>query len=173
MRESLFSSLHSRVGSFEGLRVLDGFAGSGALGFEALSRGAAFLVAVESDPRAYRVVEDNYRDLQGIGQSGSINNGHFCLYRSDIFKLAPRLQNFSIDIAFFDPPYDISGEKIRELLQQLAEKRVFAPAALIVIERAKITQVENLLPNGFTELDAKTKGATTLHFIRFDPEAVQ
>ncbi|MCL2402798.1 MAG: 16S rRNA (guanine(966)-N(2))-methyltransferase RsmD [Coriobacteriia bacterium] len=170
MRESLFSSLHSRIGSFESLRVLDGFAGSGALGLEALSRGAAFLASVESNPKTCRIIEDNYMNLQGISHSSDINPEQFRLCRGDIFKLSPRLQNLAVDIAFFDPPYDLSADKMHDLLQQLAETKVFAYGALIIIERAKTVQSEDLLPSSFTELDTKTKGSTTLHFARFDAQ---
>ena len=201
VREALFSSIHSRVGSFAELRVLDAFAGSGALGLEALSRGAVFLAAVESDPKACRVIEANYSNLQeGSLQGSKLQKGslqdkvqedlryasqestsakeQFRLYRGDIFKVMnyPQgrgLQGLAVDLAFFDPPYDLSTEKLYELLQALAEKGVFAYGALLTIERAKTKckteEAENLFPKNFTLLDTKTKGDTTLYFASYLP----
>jgi len=182
MREALFSSIHSRIGSFAELRVLDAFAGSGALGLEALSRGAAFLAAVESDMKACRIIESNYNSLRGDLQSASQESistkEQFHLYRGDIFKVVnyPQgrgLQELAVDLAFFDPPYDLSDEKLCELLQVLAEKKVFAHGALLIIERAKTKQgaeeITDLLPEGINILDTKTKGETTLYFASYFP----
>ncbi|MCL2437492.1 MAG: 16S rRNA (guanine(966)-N(2))-methyltransferase RsmD [Coriobacteriia bacterium] len=173
MRESLFSSLHSRIGSFEGLRVLDAFAGSGALGLEALSRGAAFLVMAERDQKACQVIEENLTGLQGTSQNHNgarsvVKDDHFHLYRGDIFKIVPHLANLRIDLAFFDPPYALESENIQRLLLQLAEAKTFSCGALIVVERAKTLQEESLLPDGFVQLDVKTKGDTTLYFARYN-----
>ena len=169
MREALFSSIHSRIGSFAELRVLDAFAGSGALGLEALSRGAAFLAAVESDMKACRIIESNYNSLQ----VNSPAKEQFRLYRGDIFKTCTRLQGLAVDLAFFDPPYELSDEKLCELLQVLAEKKVFAQGALLIIERAKTKQgageITDLLPEGINILDTKTKGETTLYFASYFP----
>jgi len=190
VRESLFSSLHSRIGSFEGLRVLDAFAGSGALGLEALSRGADFLAAVENNPASARLVEDNYDLLTGTGTgtgsstspvgdgfagtliADSSDDDTFRLYRGDIFKVTTRLANLAIDLAFFDPPYDFTDTQISELLQTLAQNRTFAYGALIVIERAKRHKKaprEALLPEGFTLLAEKAHGDTVLVYASFAP----
>ncbi|MCL2746209.1 MAG: 16S rRNA (guanine(966)-N(2))-methyltransferase RsmD [Coriobacteriia bacterium] len=167
-REALFSSLHSRLGSFEELRILDAFAGSGALGLESLSRGAAFLVAVESSAKACRVVESNYLSLQDKQRYDAATDTSFRLYRGDIFRMLPRLQDLRIDIAFFDPPYDLPDKKLSELLTLLAQHEVFAIGALIVAERAKSSLLEEFLPEGFTLLDTKSKGDTSLYFVRRD-----
>jgi 16S rRNA (guanine966-N2)-methyltransferase len=169
MREALFSSLHSRLGSFAELRVLDVFAGSGALGLEALSRGASFLVAVESDPKACRSIESNYDSLQGASQKGSSSNEYFRLYRGDIFKMTTRLQGLAVDLAFFDPPYNFGNESLHDLLRKLAEKGTFAQGSLIVVERSKTKEVGSLFPENFTTFDTKTKGETSLHFASYMP----
>jgi len=170
IRESLFSSLHSRIGSFEGLRVLDAFAGSGVLGLEALSRGAVFLVSVEYDSRACRIIEANYLKLTDDAKSTDPTDDYFRLYRGDIFKVAPRLRDFAIDLAFFDPPYDLCDSKIYQLLDVLRQERTFSYGALIVIERPKAAQSEDMLPDGFASLDIKYKGDTSLHFVSFTPD---
>jgi len=91
-RETLFSMLSSRLGSFEDLRVADLFAGSGALGFEALSRGAASATFVENDSRAVAAIR---RNVEKLGAEAMILSG-------SAFAL-PRSQPF--DLIFADPPY--------------------------------------------------------------------
>jgi 16S rRNA (guanine966-N2)-methyltransferase len=92
VREALFSMLVSRLGSFEGLQVADLFAGSGALGLEALSRGAAHCVFVESDRRAIDAIRAN---LAALGASGEV------LPNKAEHAALPR----PVDLAFLDPPY--------------------------------------------------------------------
>jgi 16S rRNA (guanine966-N2)-methyltransferase len=94
-RETLFSMLISRLGSFEGLTVGDLFAGSGALGFEALSRGAASAVFVEQDAAAIRAIRSNISALHAQPR---------CDVRaSSVLTLAPA--KVPLDILFLDPPY--------------------------------------------------------------------
>lgn len=93
VRETLFSMLTSRLGNFEHLRVADLFAGSGALGFEALSRGATFATFVENDPTAAAVIR---RNAAKLGVSVEVLAGSaLALPRSEPF-----------DLIFADPPYD-------------------------------------------------------------------
>jgi 16S rRNA (guanine966-N2)-methyltransferase len=102
VREALFSMLASRIGSFEGLRVADLYAGSGALGLEALSRGAAFAVFVEADGSAQAAIKTNAAKL-GVAERVRILGGSaLALPRSEPF-----------DLIFADPPYTPgSGSKI-------------------------------------------------------------
>ncbi len=92
VREALFSMLASRLGSFEGLQVADLFAGSGALGLEALSRGAAHCVFVENDRRAVEAIRAN---IAALGASGEV------LARNAEHAALP----VPADLAFLDPPY--------------------------------------------------------------------
>jgi 16S rRNA (guanine966-N2)-methyltransferase len=92
VRETLFSMLASRLGSFEDLRVADLFAGSGALGFEAMSRGAAHATFVESDPRAAAVIR---RNAEKLGTAVQIFGGSA--------TSLPKSEPF--DLVFADPPY--------------------------------------------------------------------
>ena len=92
VRETLFSMLVSRLGSFEDLRVADLFAGSGALGFEALSRGAAHATFVENDPTAAAVIR---RNAEKLGAAVQILGGSALTL--------PRSESF--DLIFADPPY--------------------------------------------------------------------
>ena len=94
VRETLFSMLASRLGAFDGLRVADLFAGSGALGFEALSRGAAFACFVENDSKAAATIRANAADLDATDRVQILGGSALALPRSDPF-----------DLIFADPPY--------------------------------------------------------------------
>lgn len=94
-RETLFSMLTSRLGSFEGLAVADLFAGSGALGLEALSRGAAHALFVEQDPPAIRAIRRNIANLRAQDQ---------CDVRAGSV-LALGAAKAPLDLVFLDPPY--------------------------------------------------------------------
>ena len=94
VRETLVSMLTSRLGSFEDMRVADLFAGSGALGLEALSRGAASATFVESDPRAAAIIRRNCERLSTTGLVQIFGNSALHLPRSQPF-----------DLIFADPPY--------------------------------------------------------------------
>lgn len=109
-RETLFSMLASRLGSFEGLAVADLFAGSGALGLEALSRGAASCLFVEQDPPAIRAIRTNIANLRAQGQ---------CDVRAgSVLALGPA--KAPLDLVLLDPPYRsgagaVALDKLRRL----------------------------------------------------------
>jgi 16S rRNA (guanine966-N2)-methyltransferase len=109
-RETLFSMLVSRLGSFEGLSVADLFAGSGALGIEALSRGAASCIFVEQDAAALRALRANIAGLQAAAQ---------CDVRaSSVLALGPA--KAPLDLLLLDPPYRSgAGEVALDKLQRL------------------------------------------------------
>ena len=109
-RETLFSMLVSRIGSFEGLAVADLFAGSGALGLEALSRGAASCVFVEQDAAAIRALRSNVASLQAQSQ---------CDVRAgSVLALGPA--KAPLDLVMLDPPYRTgAGEVALDKLQRL------------------------------------------------------
>ena len=118
VREALFSMLASRLGSFEGLQVADLFAGSGALGLEALSRGAAHCVFVENDRRAIDAIRAN---LAALGASGDV------LPRSAEHAALP----VPVDLAFLDPPYG-SG-----LAPAVLSKLAVAPGGWVSVETGR------------------------------------
>jgi 16S rRNA (guanine966-N2)-methyltransferase len=109
-RETLFSMLVSRLGDFEGLAVADLFAGSGALGLEALSRGAVSCVFVEQDPAAIRALRGNVAALQAQSQ---------CDVRAgSVLALGPA--KAPLDLVMLDPPYGTgAGEVALDKLQRL------------------------------------------------------
>jgi 16S rRNA (guanine966-N2)-methyltransferase len=149
-RETLFSMLASRLGTFEGLRVADLYAGSGALGFEALSRGAAHATFVEIDPAAIKVIRHNASTMQA-------------LERVDIrplsaATLAP-MQPF--DLIFADPPYAPGSGSLS--VKSVADARWLADGGWLAVETAKSDPVD---PGEWT-IDAERQvGRARLTLIR-------
>lgn len=101
-RETLFSMLTSRLGSFEGLRVADLFAGSGALGFEALSRGAASCLFVEQDADAVKAIRSN---IEALGARGKAT-----VQAGSVMALSPVPTSY--DLVLLDPPYDTGAGQV-------------------------------------------------------------
>lgn len=101
-RETLFSMLTSRLGSFEGLRVADLFAGSGALGLEALSRGAASCLFVEQDAAALRAIRANIEALDARGKA--------TVQAGSVMALAPATAAY--DLILLDPPYETGAGQV-------------------------------------------------------------
>lgn len=119
VREAVFNALGS-LGAVRGSRVLDLFAGSGALGIEALSRGAAHATFVERDPRALRALEDNLTST-GLADRATV-------VRGDALDRLDRVPG-GVDLVLADPPYAFSGWG--ELLERLARRH---SAAVVVVE---------------------------------------
>jgi 16S rRNA (guanine966-N2)-methyltransferase len=130
VREALFSML----GDVSGARVLDLFAGSGALGIEALSRGAASAVFVERDPRAAAAIERNLSSL-GLDQR---------VLRQDALRFMARAEGGTFDLVFCDPPYDSASRLAGPLAERLPA--LTAQGARIVIESDKRRPLELPLP---------------------------
>lgn len=148
VRETLFSMLASRLGNFEDLRVADLFAGSGALGFEALSRGAASATFVENDPRAAAVIRRNAQKLAAPFQLLVISA--LALPRSDPF-----------DLIFADPPYSAgSGSAV---VAVVAKAGWLAPGGWMSIETSHEDDVE---PGEFTVDASRVVGRARLTLLR-------
>jgi 16S rRNA (guanine966-N2)-methyltransferase len=122
------------LGSVEGLRVLDLFAGSGALGIEALSRGAKSAVFVERDPRAVAAIR---RNLDAVGANAEVRRRDALVYLRDAAE-GP------FDLVFIDPPYDSAVRVAGALSERLPP--VISPNARIVTESDKRTPLELSLP---------------------------
>ncbi|RWA17659.1 hypothetical protein MBRU_18740 [Mycolicibacterium brumae DSM 44177] len=125
MREALFNMLEARL-DFDGMAVLDLFAGSGALGLEALSRGAASAVFVESDARAAAVIDGNISTLGLPG--GSLRRG---TAGSLLGVDAP----MAVDLVFADPPYDVPASEVDALLADLTTHGWAGRGTVVVVER--------------------------------------
>ena len=150
LRETLFNILAPRVA---GAHVVDGFAGTGAVGIEALSRGAAHVTFIEKDRRAAALIQDN---LSTCG----VESG-FAIARGDtgtVLRGLPAETTFEIIV--LDPPYDAAG--IEQLLDAAAER--LAPDGVVVLERA--TRREPDIPASLTHMRNVKSGDSTLTFLQ-------
>jgi 16S rRNA (guanine966-N2)-methyltransferase len=156
LRESLFNILRHAYGDpVNGARVLDLFAGTGALGIEAASHGAAFVLFVEDDAEARALIRENVAAL-GLG-------GITRLFRRDATKLGPAHPIEPFSLVFLDPPY---GRNLAE--KALASARQggwLSSDALIVVEEA--TKARFASPEGFNELERRAYDDTEFIFLRF------
>ncbi|GAB2668498.1 16S rRNA (guanine(966)-N(2))-methyltransferase RsmD [Kribbella swartbergensis] len=153
VREALFSSLESEFGSFDGLAVLDLYAGSGAIGLEALSRGAARVVLVESDRRAADVIAANVRT---VGLPGAT------LLTRPVEKLVTGASPAVFDLVYADPPYKLETAELQEILVALAANGWLAGDAVVVVERGKREPWE--WPDGFAALRERKYGEARLWY---------
>ncbi|GAA1822959.1 16S rRNA (guanine(966)-N(2))-methyltransferase RsmD [Actinomadura chokoriensis] len=126
-REGLFSTVLALLGPLDGLRVADLYAGSGAVGFEALSRGAAHALLVESHPRAIRVIRQN---AEALGLPGAVPTPE------KVERLVRGKPGEPYDLIFADPPYALADASVTGLLEDLRDHGWAAPDALVVVERA-------------------------------------
>ena len=160
-RQAVFNILEHAAWS-DGVRdrrVIDLFAGSGALGFEALSRGASFCLFVETDEAARGAIRENVESLGGLF-------GRTRVHRRDATNLGdrPGADGPPFDLAFLDPPYARGlGE---QALGKLAAGGWLAPGAIVVFERGVMEPPFTV--ERFTLLDARDYGAARVHFLCFD-----
>lgn len=156
-REGLFGTITSIAGSLTGARVLDLYAGSGAVGLEALSRGAKHVLLVESGARATRVIRQN---IEAIGLPGAellTDRVERALARG------PQGTANKYDVVFADPPYAMADEEVIRMLEVLAAQGWLAPEALVVVERA--TRSGPLKwPDGFVTERARRYGEATFWY---------
>jgi len=154
VRESVFNILGSRLGpSLDGLHVLDLFAGTGALGLEALSRGAATAVFVDTSAEARGLIRDH---IEAFGAGGIAK-----LLRRDATALGDAGTMGPVDLVFLDPPYGKGlGEKA--LLSLRAGGWLQSSTVLVLEESAEITVT---LPEGFALEDRREYGAAAIHIL--------
>jgi len=155
LRESVFNILiHAYDNPIEGARVLDLFAGTGALGIEAVSRGALFTLFVDNGAEARALLRNNVESL-GLG-------GVTKVYRRDATNLGPAHPVEPFSLAFLDPPY---GKELAEkALASLRDGGWLTPGALLVVEEAKAA--EFVAPDGFEELERRAYDDTEFVFLR-------
>lgn len=130
VKESLFSALTSALGTFEGLRVLDCFAGSGGLGIEALSRGALSVVFFEKSRQAAQIVRENLHKIHATNEQATLEIG-------DAQQLAQRSRTHPFDLIFLDPPYAFAPAAVFVLIEALEGNGLLNADALICYELTK------------------------------------
>lgn len=151
VRESLFNVVSARL-DLAGLAVLDLYAGSGALGLEALSRGATSALFVESDRRAAAVITENARSL---GVNGAVVR---CGPVTSVLAAGGGRQ---VDLVFADPPYDVCAADVEAVLALLVEKGWVSSGALVVVERPASSPTLTW-PVGWTAVRDRRYGDTRL-----------
>ncbi|WP_228976884.1 16S rRNA (guanine(966)-N(2))-methyltransferase RsmD [Streptomyces sp. DH12] len=156
-REGLFSTWESLLGTLDGIRVADLYAGSGAVGLEALSRGASHVLLVEADARAARTVRENVRALGLPG--AEVRTG-----RAEQATAGPAPAE-PYDAVFLDPPYAVPDDDLREILLTLRAQGWLAQDALVTVERST-RGGEFGWPEGFEPLRARRYGEGTFWYGR-------
>ena len=161
VREALFSAVAAWAGTADapadealaGLAFADLFAGSGAVGLEAASRGAGPVLLVEADKRTAGVTVRNVRDL---GLVATVRTG-----KVETVVAAPSEQTY--DVVFLDPPYELAGETLTTVLGALADGGWLAPDALLVVERSRRTP-NPVWPAVVADAWSRSYGETVLHY---------
>lgn len=154
VREAIFSTVEHKCGNLSDSRVLDLYAGSGALGIEAISRGASEAVFVELDRKACQVIESNIKDLE-------LNHAKI-LNKSVIAELSLQSTHGAFDLVFIDAPYTVADDVINEHLINLADNGWLVEEALVVVERTKKSTLT--WPEAFTESESRQYGDTNIWY---------
>jgi 16S rRNA (guanine966-N2)-methyltransferase len=161
VKESVFGALGSA--RLAGARVLDGYAGSGALAIEALSRGAAEAVLVDRDPRAVDAIRRNLASTRLLDRAAVQRRGLGGYLQGP----APR---HPFDLVFLDPPYDLAGPDLARILESLRAPGWLAPAAGVVIERSSAAGPPPL-PSGWQVTWERVYGDTLVVLVGPDAPA--
>jgi 16S rRNA (guanine(966)-N(2))-methyltransferase RsmD len=152
LRETLFNIVAPRI---VGARVLDGFAGTGAVGIEALSRGASHVTFIERDRRAVALIRANLTRC-GVEQGYTIEGGDVAA----VLRLLPRDREF--DLVLLDPPYDADAGAVTDVLEAAADR--MNADGLLVLERAKRREAK--APAVLEPVRDVASGDSTLTFMR-------
>jgi 16S rRNA (guanine966-N2)-methyltransferase len=154
VREALFSSIEAWCGSLQGLRFLDLYAGSGAVGLEAWSRGAGVVTLVESDRRTARLIGQNAATL-GFATAEVV--------AAPVAQTLARPPLGPYDVVFMDPPYPLDDLSVAGDLDLLAARHWLVPGALVVVERSSRSP-EPRWPQGLVGTRSKRYGETVLWY---------
>lgn len=159
LREAIFNILeHAYDGVVSGARVLDLFAGTGAMGIEALSRGAAFALFVDDGAQSRGLIRENLTEL---GLSGKTR-----LFRRDATRMGHATPNAPFSLVFCDPPYN--KDLASAALASCASGGWLENGALVVIEESRMAALE--LPEGFEELERRNYGKTGILIAKWNAE---
>ena len=163
VREAVFSAVEHDLGSLAGRHLLDLYAGSGAVGLEAVSRGAGGALLVEHDRRVAGVIRDNIAAL-GL-HPATLRAG-----RVERVLAAGPPAGLAFDVAFLDPPYPLPNDAVADTLRQLLTHRWLAPEALAVVERSSRSP-DLAWPQGFEATRARRYGETRVWYGRVNDSA--
>lgn len=157
-REALFSTLVSEFGDFDGMRVLDLYAGTAAIGLEALSRGAAVVHCVENNEHAVAAINKNFDSIKSAQLPGT-----FHLYALGVHRFLQDKAAHAYHFIYIDPPYDVSDIDVIETLIQLRDGGYLDNSTIVAVERN--SRVKELSwPEGFEALREKKYGQAVIFF---------
>lgn len=159
VREALFSSLDNLL-DLDGARFADLYAGSGAVGLEACSRGADHVLLAEADAKAARVIRAN---IAALGVAARVR-----LVTDKVERLLAGAPEERFDAVFIDPPYAVTDERVRAVLDAL-EARWLAPDGVVVVERSS-RGAPMAWPGGLQPLAERRYGETALWYARRDQD---
>jgi 16S rRNA (guanine966-N2)-methyltransferase len=165
-REGIFSSLESEIGTCEGIAFLDLFGGTGAVGLEALSRGAIEVVVVEKDEKAAAVCRANY---ELVSKSTS---GKFSVIRKSVDSFL-ELESSKAplrDVVYIDPPYEMTNDAIVKLLEKIILCGILASDAIVIVERSSRTEPFQW-PPGLVALKERKYGEGAVYFALSAPSS--
>ena len=154
VREALFSAVESWCGSLQGLRFLDLYAGSGAVGLEAWSRGAGIVTLVEADRRTAGLIRTNARSL-GFDRADVV--------AASVTTTLARTPAAPYDVVYLDPPYPLDEASLGHDLLLLRTQEWLVPGAMVVVERSSRSP-EPGWPTGVVGERSKRYGETTLWY---------
>lgn len=164
VREAIFSSLTSYFGDFDNLVVLDAFAGSGALGFEAVSRGACKLISCEKNFNTYQNLQKNFDSLK-------LEKDMCALINTDAtrFDFSKALGAKKFSLLFFDPPYKYDEDIVYDLVKQLENDNLLTNKAMIVYEH-QVGETNKLQDAKFELFNSKNYGDTSIDYYVYRQE---
>lgn len=154
VREALFSAIEAWCGSLQGLRFLDLYAGSGAVGLEAWSRGAGIVTLVEQERKTSALVAANAREI-GFAKANVVT--------AAVATTLSRSPAAPYDVVFLDPPYPLPDDDVAGNLHALAANGWLVPDALVVVERSTRSP-EPVWPEDFADTRSRSYGETTLWY---------
>ena len=166
VKEALMSKVFSTQGSLENCCVLDAFAGTGALGIEALSWGASFVIFCDKSSEANMIISENLRAVKA-------ENSRYQLLKMDSLSLSSSVIKKQIDLVFFDPPYAVSPHEVMAIAKGYFEKGILKEDALLCYELTKTSKPELVQAINALEwaiVSSKDYGETSIALIRKDAQ---
>lgn len=160
-REAIFSTLTSEFGDFLGLQILDLFSGSGAMGLEALSRGASLVHCVEKDDAAAKTISTNNSLVQKAQPVGA-----FHLFHISAQKFVDTPAQNQYHFVYIDPPYDFSDSELVQVLEKLLENNFYKDGAVIAVERASKSP-QPVWPVGYEPSRTKVYGQASIYYANY------
>jgi 16S rRNA (guanine966-N2)-methyltransferase len=163
VREAIFNSLANKV-DLTGKRVLDLYAGTGALAIESLSRGAVFALLVEADRKVATVTNQNLRKLQ-LDSRAELEISDASVWAKRPRAISPKHDPLEapFDVVFIDPPYENPSNEITSLIMDLTESSWLAPECLLIVERSSKSPAIDW-PPGVADSEMRVYGDTTIWY---------